>query len=575
MIFRNVLQQLEIDVGSDVSLPRMSEDIDLLVRLQRLDGRSRAQFHVTVINNQRRPALFFQPPGNFRHQRNACRAGLDHRALRSGDPAGRDEVIHPFPARHEGESLAVEPDQPVEPAIRRSHQLMHRQRIEEFIGDDQQRGIVGQGRQIMVVVATRKGLALDAAQRCRRFDEVDLRREIVAFGRSQRIPRQRAAPRPQFDIMDALAATHPDPQISKPQPDQFTEHLADLGRGDEIALFAQRIAAGIIARVAFADVVREADGAGLADQAFEDGGHIDLRAGEDFGFEPGLFGSGSFGLCGEPRGFGGGGFGGLAAGLFLCGKARGLFGLGPGARFGFGFGAGLGLLAGLFFSDQPCLFLGGGLGTGFGLSLGASLGFGALAGFGFFLQPGFLLGQGTGFSFSPRAGFGDAARFGFGSGTLRSFSGLGRAAGTLLSLGAGSGFSFGAGLGVLACLGFSGGAGAGLGFRSGARFGLGLFAGAGLGGGFLARLTLGPGTRFGLGLFAGAGFLESARAFLGLRLGAGEAFRLLARGRLGAGLGLGSGGFARFGCGSGSGGRFGRGVDQPERAAPDARCAAA
>src|SRR3546814_1632394 len=57
--------------------------------------------------------------------------------------------------------------------------------------------------------------------------------------RAQRIDRERAAPRPQLDIGD-LRAPRALPQIGEREREQFAEHLADLGRGDEIAARADR-----------------------------------------------------------------------------------------------------------------------------------------------------------------------------------------------------------------------------------------------------------------------------------------------------------------------------------------------
>src|SRR3546814_3744123 len=69
---------------------------------------------------------------------------------------------------------------------------------------------------------------------------MDGRSEPRARHRAQRIDRERAAPRPQLDIGD-LRAPRALPQIGEREREQFAEHLADLGRGDEIAARAQRI----------------------------------------------------------------------------------------------------------------------------------------------------------------------------------------------------------------------------------------------------------------------------------------------------------------------------------------------
>ncbi len=544
-------EQFEIDMGGDVGLAGVLEHVDLLVRLQGLQGGARGQLLVAIVDDQRRAALFLQAPGNLGHHRDRRRAGLDRRALRAGAPAGRDDVIHPLLARLEGELVALQPDHAFEPAVGGTHQLVDRQRVEELVGDNQQRGIVGQGRKIVVVVAIGKGLALDRAQRRRGLDEMHLRREFVARSGCQRISRKRPATRPQLDIVDALAAAHAHPQIGEPQADQLAEHLADFGRGDEIALIAERIAAGIVARVAFGDVVGKADRAGLLDQSAEALAEIDLGAGGGLGLDPGLLlGLGAFGSLGGGFGFG--------AGLLLGGKTRLFlgFGLGLGSRFGFeprllgssslgrggGFGPGFLLRFGLSlgFSRQTGLFFGLGLLAGFGLGLGAGLGFG--------------FGAGLLFGFAARLFLGSGFRFGFGAGL-----GLGLCLGfrflARLFLGLGAGFGLAAGLflgqrlflGFLAStrLGFR--LGLGLGGETRAFGGFGLAPGAGFGSGFLAGVALGSGAGFGFGLGAFALLTHGPRAFLGLGLGLGEGFGLGGGFGFGTGLGLGAGALAGFG----------------------------
>jgi len=380
------LEQFEIDMGGKVSLARMGKDIDPLVRLQRLQGGAGAQLARPIIDDQRRPALLLEAPGDLGHQRGGGRAGLDHRALGRAAPAGRDEVIHPLGPGLEDEVLALEPHQPLEPAIGAAHQLVHRQGIEELVGDDEQRGILGQGGQIVVVVAAGEGLALEPPQRRRGLDEVDLRGKAIARRCAERVPGERAAPRAKLDIVNVLAALHPHPQVSQPQADEFAEHLADLGRGDEIALGAERIAAGIVARVALAHELGKADRAGLADEAPQALADIARGALGQLGLTLGL----ALGLA--PRGLGCGLLGG-APGLFLglgAGAFRGSARLcrAPGGFAGFGLGLGLRLAAGLLLGGLGARLRGGFLaapfflrsacpGGGFGLLARARLGGGA------------------------------------------------------------------------------------------------------------------------------------------------------------------------------------------------------
>lgn len=433
-------------------------------------------------------------------------------------------MIHPFLTRDIGERIAVQSDHPFKPTVRRAHQLVHRQRIKKFVGDDQQRGIIRQGRGVVMVVAIGEGRALKPAQGRRGFDKVHLRCEVITRGGVQRIARQRAATGAKLDIVDVLARAHPHPQISQPQPDQLAKHLRDFGRGDEIALLAERIAAGVIARVAFADIVRKADGAGFADQAAQAFADIDRGARQDFGFEPGLFFGGSFRGClfGKPRRF---------VSRSLCRDfsfyAR-LF-LGSGLRCGlslaasFFFGSGfLGGGLGLGFGFEARLLLGFGL--GFGLSLGGGLGFGA--GFGFGGAAGFFFGHSAGFRFR----FSLAPSLFFGS---RLGLGLGFAARLFLR--------FGFGLRCRFCLGarFRFSAGFRIRFSLGPGFGFGLFLGARFGG-----VTL-PGFVFGLGLFAR--LPGCAGAFFGFSPCTGEGFGFGTRFGVNAGFGFGFGAGLRLG----------------------------
>ncbi len=536
------LEQLEIDMGGQISLARMGEDIDPLVRLQRLQSGAGAQLARPVVDDQRRAALFLQAPGDLGHQRGSGRAGLDHRALRGAAPARRDEVIHALGPGLEDEVLALQPHQPLEPAIGAAHQLVHRQGIEELVGDDEQRGILGQGGKIVVVVAGGEGLALEPPQRRRGLDEMDLRGKAIATGAAERVPGERAAPRAKLDIVDVLAALHPHPQVSQPQADEFAEHLADLGRGDEVALGAERIAAGIVARVAFAHELGQADRAGLADEAPEALADIARGArgklGLAFGRLPCGFGCGVLGgAAGLFLGLAARGLCGLGAGAFLgsarfCCAAGGLLGFlllprflgsarlsrAPGGLAGCGLGLGLGLAAGLLLGGLARPGLGFGPGPGFGLGLGARLGGGFRA------APFFLGGAcpGGGFGLLARARLGFAARLGLGRGL-----GLGRS----LCRAPGALFGKGALLGLLALACFLGGPCARLGGGACRSLCRGLLARPFGGDRLRARLALGPGARGGLGLVC----------------------------------------LARGGRRGGRRGRLSRRVDQPERAAPRAR----
>ncbi len=70
---------------------------------------------------------------------------------------------------------------------------------------------------------------------------------IHDFRGPQGVVHQRAAPGAKFDEPDILRRVHLTPDGCHPQADQFAEHLADLGRGDEVAAGTQRIAIDVVA----------------------------------------------------------------------------------------------------------------------------------------------------------------------------------------------------------------------------------------------------------------------------------------------------------------------------------------
>jgi hypothetical protein len=102
------------------------------------------------------------------------------------------------------------------------------------------------------------GNVADAGQRCLLFlaqyridlDEVDTERLIQRRQhpeRAQRVPHHGAAAGSEFDQPQHRRRTDRLPDRGGPQTEQFTEHLADFGRGGEIALASQRIARHVIA----------------------------------------------------------------------------------------------------------------------------------------------------------------------------------------------------------------------------------------------------------------------------------------------------------------------------------------
>ena len=72
------------------------------------------------------------------------------------------------------------------------------------------------------------------------------RKSGITLRRAHRVGHQRAASGPEFDDAHVLRRTHLFPDRGHPQPDHLAEHLADLGRGDEIAGGAERFVGEVI-----------------------------------------------------------------------------------------------------------------------------------------------------------------------------------------------------------------------------------------------------------------------------------------------------------------------------------------
>ena len=66
-------------------------------------------------------------------------------------------------------------------------------------------------------------------------------------GGAQGIRHQGAAAGAKLDQQDRVGRALIAPDLGAPQADQFAEHLADFGRGDEVAARAERIAVHVVA----------------------------------------------------------------------------------------------------------------------------------------------------------------------------------------------------------------------------------------------------------------------------------------------------------------------------------------
>ena len=209
----------EIDMGGDVDFAGIGQRIDHAMRAQGLQRLAKSGRRMAVVDEQSRPALSRQTSADLEHQAVTDRADLEHLAFVR---LRRDE---PFGLGGEAESQlagAVEADQPFMPAARAAHILPDRQRIEEFIGD-QDGGAVRRlaeprrpgdrraRRQQRIVLDRRQGRA--------RVDEPDVERgaEFRRDARgAQRIAHQRAAARSEFDQAQGFGRAHRRPDFRRP-----------------------------------------------------------------------------------------------------------------------------------------------------------------------------------------------------------------------------------------------------------------------------------------------------------------------------------------------------------------------
>ncbi len=124
---------------------------------------------MTIIDEQRRAALLGQPARDLCQCRGGAGTSLDQRSWGLVAPARRHRGIHRLRSGGEDEALrrilSRQRHHPLAPARFGPHQLAHRQRIEKFIGDQQQRAIFGQAGDIVVEYGARKRFGLDCAQR--------------------------------------------------------------------------------------------------------------------------------------------------------------------------------------------------------------------------------------------------------------------------------------------------------------------------------------------------------------------------------------------------------------------------
>ena len=254
---------------AQIRIARIVEHTGRLVMPYGAQGRARPAREIAVVDKQCCAGRASKPLTESRGQRRRGRADLDDRAARRGAQEGRDQQGQRPAFRSLGKSEAtvgVERDEPLGPFRVSAHQLPDRQRVEELIGDHQQRP---RRQRLDAVDKLRLGRGepplLLGAQHRACFDEIETQRAAErrhAGGGAQQIGHQRAMPRTQLGQNDRIGPADTLPQIGAPQPDQLAEDLADLGRGDEIAGAPERIVAGVVAGLRVVQCDRDEGGDG-------------------------------------------------------------------------------------------------------------------------------------------------------------------------------------------------------------------------------------------------------------------------------------------------------------------------
>ncbi len=252
--FRALRQRLKVDMRGEIGLARRPQRVGIGVPGDRLQCIAQAVFDVTVVEDQRR-AVAARAPAEF--ERDPVGAPFEDRAFGRLPQAARQaglEVKQRLARQAEAQiALGADLDDALVPAVGLLDRLMHRQRIDEFVGDDEARA-AGDVFQRRVPkhrhVETFQPLLLQLLQCRADLDQMQhdrLAETLHHARRAQGVEDQRPAPRSELDEADVFRCAHLPPHRGQPYSDQLAEHLADLGRGDEVAVAAQRIAVDVIA----------------------------------------------------------------------------------------------------------------------------------------------------------------------------------------------------------------------------------------------------------------------------------------------------------------------------------------
>ena len=247
-------QRCKIDRAGQVAQTGIGETLDHGVALHRLQRVGQRQARLGEVDQKGRATVSGDAPGD------GARAGLPRRG-NLGDAsdrgafrqAGGDRRQGTLRGGKHGHQSAVTPvQQPFAPARRCGDELPDRQGVEKLVGDQVQRAVCRKivERSMPGHRVTGEGGLLAGHENRACLDQMEREGLGAAAGPrdgAQGVGHQGAPARPQFGQHGIGGLPGGKPAGGMPQSDQLAEHLADFGRGGEVARRAQGITRGVIA----------------------------------------------------------------------------------------------------------------------------------------------------------------------------------------------------------------------------------------------------------------------------------------------------------------------------------------
>ena len=213
---------------------------------------------MTVIGDQRGDRRLLGPRGERRQKGRRPRAASRRwrrRPSSSRSDAGTASRRRALPHRRRRRRASPSVTQRSRHAPSYAHDLPDGKGIDEFVGDEDERAVRHVFDRLAPVQRGRGDRAASRAATSRKhgagLDQGDGEccRGVPAPAPKTRSASaiKRAAPRPELGDDHRGGLAHGLPDRGRPDADQLAEHLADLRRGDEIAVFADRLPRGVIA----------------------------------------------------------------------------------------------------------------------------------------------------------------------------------------------------------------------------------------------------------------------------------------------------------------------------------------